>query len=82
MAFEVEALSDGDYARWIAGAHDGSPPLDSAAYGALAQPSKAVPPSTFGAVEPDLFDAIVRGSTVTTEGADGRAAPLPTKKGS
>jgi cytochrome o ubiquinol oxidase subunit 2 len=72
MAFEVQALSEEDYARWIAGARDGSPPLDSAAYDALAQPSKAVPPATFGAVEPDLFDTIVRGSS----------APQPMMKGS
>src|SRR5438067_1240361 len=59
MRFTVNAVLPGDFDKWIAQAHGTGSSLDAAGYAALAKPSKAVPPATFGSVEGNLFERIV-----------------------
>ena len=60
MHFTVDAVSDGEYAKWIADAHTAGPLLDTATYTELAKPSKAVTPITYGTVASNIFDSVVR----------------------
>ena len=46
------------FRRWL-GTSEHGPALDDAAYAALAKPSKAVPPATYGSVEAKLFERMV-----------------------
>src|SRR5256885_2039449 len=55
MRFTVNAVLPGDFDKWIAQAHGAGSSLDPAGYAALAKPSKAVPPATFGSVEGNLL---------------------------
>src|SRR5712675_137122 len=71
MRFAVNAVQPGDFDKWIAQAHGAGSSLDPAGYAALAKPSKAVPPATFGSVEGNLFERIVN---ETAAGSDNGAA--------
>ena len=71
MRFTVNAVLPGDFDKWIAQAHGAGSSLDPAGYAALAKPSKAVPPATFGSVEGNLFERIVN---ETAAGSDNGAA--------
>jgi cytochrome o ubiquinol oxidase subunit 2 len=71
MRFIVNAVTAGDFDKWIAQAHGAGSSLDAAGYAALAKPSKAVPPATFGSVEGNLFERIVN---ETAAGSDNGAA--------
>jgi len=71
MRFTVNAVLPGDFDKWIAQAHGAGSSLDAAGYAALAKPSKAVPPATFGSVEGNLFERIVN---ETAAGSDNGAA--------
>ncbi len=57
MRFVVSALPQAQFDAWIAAAHD-SPPLDAAAYAALAA-ERSAHAGTFGAVPDNLFHDIV-----------------------
>jgi cytochrome o ubiquinol oxidase subunit II len=59
MHFEVSAVSPDAYANWVANTKRVGPSLDDAAYAALAEPSENVTPTTYKAIDPALFDAIV-----------------------
>lgn len=59
MHFEVRALSTEDFARWVNATSGSGPDLDAASYQALVKQSIAVPPSTFGTVDRDLFDNVL-----------------------
>src|SRR2546430_875176 len=58
MRFTVNTVLPGDFDKWIAQAHGAGSSLDPAGYAALAKPSKAVPPATFGSAERNLFERI------------------------
>jgi cytochrome o ubiquinol oxidase subunit 2 len=58
MQFEVKSVAPDRFAAWAESARGGGPVLDEAAYRKLALQSHDVPPTTFGAVDPRLFDAI------------------------
>ena len=58
MRFDVDAVSVEQFAQWIAQARSSGAVLDAATYADLAKPSKAVAPSTYGAVAPKLFHNI------------------------
>jgi cytochrome o ubiquinol oxidase subunit 2 len=58
MQFPVKSVSPADFAAWTAGAHAAGRVLDQAAYARLLQQSQRDPPSTFGAIDPNLFQAI------------------------
>lgn len=65
MRFNVRAVAADDYRRWLAAAKAQGQTLDAHAYAMLSQPSKHLEPSTFKAVDPGLFDAIVNQTGVT-----------------
>jgi len=58
------------------------PALDDAGYAALAKPSTAVPPTTYSAVKPKLFERILDGTAAgngnAATGAAGRPSALQT----
>jgi len=59
MRFTAKAVSAADFNGWVAQVRASGSALDIPAYAALAKPSKAVPPTTFRAVDPKLFERIV-----------------------
>ena len=60
MTFKVHAVPPQQFAAWAAGAHSG-PALDGPAFDQLQKPSSYVKPFTYGAVAPEMFEAIVAG---------------------
>ena len=77
MRFAVHAVPVGDFQSWVAQTRGAGPALDAAGYAALARPSKAVPPATYGAVEPDLFQRIVNETVAGSGNAATGAAWCP-----
>jgi cytochrome o ubiquinol oxidase subunit II len=59
MRFIAKAVSAGDFNAWLDQARGAGPVLDESGYAALAKPSKAVPPTTYRSVEPNLFERII-----------------------
>ncbi|HEX6741590.1 MAG TPA: ubiquinol oxidase subunit II [Sphingomicrobium sp.] len=59
MEFKVDALPPDQFAMWAQGARGQGAALDGRAYAELSKPSSYVKPTTYGAVAPGLFDAIV-----------------------
>jgi cytochrome o ubiquinol oxidase subunit II len=60
MRFAVDAVTAGEFERWVHAVNRATgPALDAAAYADLAKPSRALPPQSYRAVAPDLFDSIV-----------------------
>jgi len=60
MRFTVHAVSAAAYAGWLSQTRGHLPDLSQDAYSRLAQKSSNVPPQTFGSVEPDLYDHILK----------------------
>jgi cytochrome o ubiquinol oxidase subunit 2 len=58
MQFQVRSVPADQFGAWAAGARGAGPVLDGATYAQLAKQSHNVPPITFRAVDPRLFDAI------------------------
>ena len=58
MQFQVRSVPPAEFASWAEGAKGGGRVLDLAAYTNLARQSHNVPPMTFSAVDPRLFQAI------------------------
>jgi cytochrome o ubiquinol oxidase subunit 2 len=58
MHFVVDATPDQQFQQWVASTRGNGPTLDAQSYADLAKPSEAVAPFTYGAVSPDLFNAI------------------------
>jgi cytochrome o ubiquinol oxidase subunit 2 len=58
MQFQVRSVPAGDFDAWAAGVRGAGPTLDEAAYTRLMQQTQRVPPSTYGAIDPHLFDAV------------------------
>ena len=61
MEFKVQSLPPDQFAMWAQGARGQGPVLDGRGYAHLSKPSSYVKPTTYGAVAPGLFDAIVAG---------------------
>jgi len=59
MRFIAKAVPAPDFDAWVAKVRSAGPALDAAAYAALAKPSKAVPPATYGSVDANLFEHII-----------------------
>src|SRR3981081_2909114 len=59
MRLNVDAVPAENFARWVDATRSAGPVLDTQAYAALAKPSKAVEPFSFGAVAPNLFNGIL-----------------------
>jgi cytochrome o ubiquinol oxidase subunit 2 len=77
MRFTVNAMSAGDFDGWLTRVRGAAPALDAAGYAALAKPSKAVPPATYRAVEPDLFKRIVNETAASSGNVGAGAAWCP-----
>jgi len=58
MQFEVKSLPAAEFESWAAGVRGSGPMLDEAAYTNLLQQAQRVPPSTYGAIDPQLFHAV------------------------
>jgi cytochrome o ubiquinol oxidase subunit 2 len=65
MRFDVEAVPDAEFAKWVDDAKAGGPALD---YAGLTQNSKAVPPAVYRGVQPGLFERILDIKTGGVEG--------------
>lgn len=59
MRFVAKAVPAGDFNAWLEQVRGTGSALDDAGYGELAKPSKAVPPTTYRSVEPNLFERII-----------------------
>ncbi|MFL6726182.1 MAG: ubiquinol oxidase subunit II [Sphingomicrobium sp.] len=59
MQFQVQSLPADQFAMWAQAARGSGLKLDGAGYAELSKPSSYVKPTTYGAVAPELFDAIV-----------------------
>jgi cytochrome o ubiquinol oxidase subunit II len=59
MRFIAKAVPAGDFNAWLEQVRGTGSALDDAGYGELAKPSKAVPPTTYRSVEPNLFKHII-----------------------
>lgn len=59
MRFVVKSMPSGDFNAWLDQARSSGSALDNPGYAALAKPSKDVPPSTYRAVDPKMFERIV-----------------------
>jgi cytochrome o ubiquinol oxidase subunit 2 len=70
MRFDVKVVAPNDFDGWVAATRGHGDTLDLAREAKLAQPSKADPPMTFGALAPGLFDAIVSRSAPNVAGDD------------
>ena len=58
MNFHADAVSADEYSQWVAAARANGPVLDQAAYRMLLPQSANVPPATYRAVAPGLFESI------------------------
>ena len=77
MRFIAKAVPAGDFNAWVARARGAGSALDDAGYAELAKPSKAVPPTTYRAVAPQLFERIIEQTVSGSETAGGGAAWCP-----
>ncbi|MBZ6077105.1 COX aromatic rich motif-containing protein [Microvirga puerhi] len=58
MQFQVRSVPAADFETWAAGIRGSGPRLDEAAYAGLLQQTHRVSPATFGAIDPELFQAV------------------------
>jgi cytochrome o ubiquinol oxidase subunit II len=61
MRFDVVALPPDSFAQWLTTTRTAGGMLDAAGYARLARQGTEAAPATFGAVVPQLFDAVVKG---------------------
>jgi cytochrome o ubiquinol oxidase subunit II len=80
MRFVVKAVPAGDFEAWVTNARGTGTALDEAGYASLARPSKAVPPATYRAVEPDLFERIIEQTTSGPQRPAGAAWSPPAQQ--
>jgi cytochrome o ubiquinol oxidase subunit 2 len=59
MHFIAKAVPADAFDAWVAQVRGSGSALDMASYAELAKPSQAVPPTTYGSVDPQLFERIV-----------------------
>jgi cytochrome o ubiquinol oxidase subunit II len=59
MRFTAKAVPAGDFDAWVTQVRGTGSALDDAGYAELAKPSEAVPPTTYRAVAPNLFEYII-----------------------
>jgi len=82
MQFKVEALPKDKFSAWIDETRNAAAaPLTSQAYQDLAKPSTNVAPFAYSAVEPDLFDKVVRQSLPPGPGPVVEASPGAARRG-
>src|SRR5215475_8284100 len=82
MQFNVQALPEDGFSAWIEETRKGAAAtLTSQAYQDLAKPSTNVAPFAYSAVEPDLFDKVVRQSLPPGPGPAVEASPGAARRG-
>ena len=69
MRFTAKAVSASDFANSVREVRSAGVALDEAGYIALAKPSRAVAPATYGSVEAGLFDRILKQTTAGSDAA-------------
>jgi len=79
MRFVVRSMPTADFNAWLEQARATGDALDDAGYAELAKPSKAVPPTTYRAVEPKLFERILD-QTASGAGKAGISAGPPLRQ--
>src|SRR5689334_24247032 len=77
MQFTAKAVPAGDFNTWVVQVRGAGAALDEAGYAQLAKPSKAVPPTTYRSVEPNLFERIIDQTVSGSGKASARAAWCP-----
>jgi cytochrome o ubiquinol oxidase subunit II len=77
MRFIAKAVPAGDFDAWVAQVRGAGAALDDAAYAELAKPSKAVPPTTYRSVEPNLFERIIERTVAGSNGRPPAGAGVP-----
>jgi cytochrome o ubiquinol oxidase subunit 2 len=77
MRFIAKAVAAGDFNAWVTQVRGAGSALDDAGYAQLAKPSKAVPPTTYRSVEPNLFERIIDQTVSGSGKASARAAWCP-----
>jgi cytochrome o ubiquinol oxidase subunit II len=77
MRFIAKAVPAGDFNAWVTQVRGTGSALDDASYAQLAKPSKAVPPTTYRSVEPNLFERIIDQTVSGSEKAGAGAAWCP-----
>ena len=77
MRFMAKAVQPNDFATWVKQVSSGGPALDDAGYAALAKPSKGVPPTTYRAVRPKLFERILDQTAAEKDNTAGGDAWCP-----
>lgn len=79
MTFSVHAVASADFSTWVAGARNAAP-LTMQKYQALAMPSKANAPATYGSPAPNLYTNIMMKYMMAPQGKDS-PTPLATGDG-
>jgi cytochrome o ubiquinol oxidase subunit II len=77
MRFIAKTVPAADFDAWVKEVRGAGSALDGAGYAALAKPSKAVPPTTYRSVEPNLFERIIDQTVSGPEKAGSSAAWCP-----
>jgi cytochrome o ubiquinol oxidase subunit 2 len=77
MRFIAKAVPAADFDTWVAQVRGSGSALDLPGYVALAKASQAVPPMTFRAVDPKLFERIVDQTALDPEKARTNGARVP-----
>ena len=76
MEFTLHAVSSDAFENWTRGVRGTGPTLDTNSYAELAKQSINVKPFTYGAIDPDLFQAIVTQAVPPAPGPHG-GEPTP-----
>jgi cytochrome o ubiquinol oxidase subunit 2 len=58
MQFQVKSVPAAEFATWVSGVRGNGPVLDRKSYADLLQQTQRVPPSTYRAIDPKLFQAV------------------------
>ncbi len=77
MTFSVHAVTPTDFSAWVTGARHAAP-LDMQKYQALAMPSKANGPATYGTPAPNLYTNVVMKYMMAPQG---KTSPMPLATG-
>jgi cytochrome o ubiquinol oxidase subunit 2 len=80
MRFVAKAVPAGDLNAWLEQVRETGSALDAAGYGELAKPSKAVPPTAYRSVEPNLFERIIDQTVAGPKKADVGADWCPPRR--
>jgi cytochrome o ubiquinol oxidase subunit II len=80
MRFIAKAVPAGDFDAWVTQVRAAGSALDDATYAQLAKPSKAVPPTTYRSVEPNMFERIIDLTVSGSEKGAGAAWCPPTQQ--